>query len=374
VSLRHAGLALAFVALLAAPLWVLGYNVNQSVAPDLAEPVADLGAPYAGSYAAPRSVLEDEFDSAGLVCVSLVVRTVDPRRLTAPSSILVTPTQAAQDALAASVARGESATEDQVTLRIEYRLGATDVAIRMPLADLLAADRGRLPEACPTDELHPRPPYQADVELPVVGQPRAFPNDWYWLTAYVAMFQPAGGAEGDGRCCLPFALDVTRGTEDLRMAIQLDTVVDDAFLPLELKAQRPWRIVFYTYVVAIVPPLILGGLLFWQLGRRRRSEASPAPHELLFGMAAILLALLPLRQVLVPAEIQSLTRVDAAFAAIIMLLLWAAIAWSVHRPAVVAGPARAQAPSRTGSPPAPRRGTLLVLAVLVWLTRGRKRR
>ena len=373
MSLRHAGLAVAFVALLAAPLWVLGYNVGQSVAPDLAEPAADLDAPYTGSYAAPQSVFEDEVDSAGLVCVSLVVRTVDPLRLTASSSILVTPTQEAQDALAARVTRDESATEDQVTLRVESRLGATDTTIRMPLAVLLAAERGDLPVECPTDALHPRAPYQADVELPVFGQPRAFPNDWYWLTAYVAMFQPAGRAEGDGECCLPFALDVTRGTEDLRMAIELGGVVDDAFLPLELEVRRPWRIVVYTYVVAIAPPLILGGLLFWQLGRRRRNEASPAPHELLFGMAAILLALLPLRQVLVPAEIRSLTRVDAAFATIIMLLLWAAIAWTVLRPPVVAESAPVQAPANPPPPP-PRRGTLLALAVHGWLTRGRTRR
>jgi hypothetical protein len=38
---------------------VLGYNVNQSVAPDLEEPVADLGAPYAGKYAAPQSVFDE---------------------------------------------------------------------------------------------------------------------------------------------------------------------------------------------------------------------------------------------------------------------------------------------------------------------------
>jgi hypothetical protein len=272
------------------------------------------------------------------------------------------------------VARGESATEDEVPLRVEYRLGATDATIRIPLAALLAAEPGRLPVECPTEEIAPRAPYQADVDLPVFGQPRAFPNDWYWLTAYVAMYQPSERAEGDGECCLPFALDVTRGTEDLRMAIEQGRVVDDAFLPLELEVRRPWRIVVYTYVVAIVPPLILCGLLFWQLGRRRRSEASPAPHELLFGMAAILLALLPLRQVLVPAEIRSLTRVDAAFATIIMLLLWAAIAWTVLRPPVVAEPAPLQSPSRPAPPPAPRRGTLLVLAVLVWLASGRERR
>jgi hypothetical protein len=98
VPLRYAGIAVVLVALLAAPVWVLGYNVNQSVAPGLAEPTADLAAPYTGSYAAPQSVFEDETDSAGLVCVSLVVRTVDPLRLTASSSILVTPTQEAQEA------------------------------------------------------------------------------------------------------------------------------------------------------------------------------------------------------------------------------------------------------------------------------------
>jgi hypothetical protein len=217
-----------------------------------------------------------------------------------------------------------------VTLRVEYRLGATERdnpdAARRPAGSRARSSTGVLP----ADELQSCAPYQAHVELPVFGQPRPFPNDWYWLTAYVAMFQPAGRAEVDGEL-LPAARArrVHAGTEDLRMAIQLGSVADDAFLPLELRSSDR------------------GAL--WST----RTSSRPAAD--------------PLRSA-VPDPRRRGLRDDHHAPA------WAAIARTVLRPPVVPESAPEQAPSRPAPPPAPRRGTLLALAVLVWLTSGRKRR
>jgi hypothetical protein len=76
-------------------------------------------------------------------------------------------------------------------------------------------------------------------------------------------------------------------------------------------------------------PLVLEALLVIVLFKRREEEGRRLGPEVLAGVAAVLLAILPIRQVLVPSSISVLTFVDymlglemALLAAIACVVVW----------------------------------------------------
>ena len=87
---------------------------------------------------------------------------------------------------------------------------------------------------------------------------------------------------------------------------------------------RPPWIITYTYWVAAMPFLLLIALLcFKRLVLRRPLE----PADAAFGLAAAMVAILPLHQVLVPSTIPGLTRLDVLFGLGICFLVAASILW-----------------------------------------------
>jgi hypothetical protein len=58
----------------------------------------------------------------------------------------------------------------------------------------------------------------------------------------------------------------------------------------------------------------------------------PAVHEIAFGVAATLVAILPLRAVLVPSSLPSLTRLDIAFGISVALLVALSVTWVIVWP------------------------------------------
>ncbi len=91
---------------------------------------------------------------------------------------------------------------------------------------------------------------------------------------------------------------------------------------------RPVRVKLYVMLIVAIP-LVLEALLVIVLFRRREEEGRRLGPEVLAGVAAVLLAILPIRQVLVPSSISVLTFVDymlglemAILAAIACVVVW----------------------------------------------------
>jgi hypothetical protein len=132
-------------------------------------------------------------------------------------------------------------------------------------------------------------------------------------------------------CCPGINFELASGNEDLRIDIAQSPASLDWFVPLDITVRRPGRLIWYSYELALIP-LALIAVLGYQLYRRWR-RGNPAPtHEITFEVAAILLALLPLRQVLVPSDVVGLTIIDTILGLEIALLIVIAVWWSVLAP------------------------------------------
>lgn len=88
-----------------------------------------------------------------------------------------------------------------------------------------------------------------------------------------------------------------------------------------LSAAPAW-VVTYTYWVAAMPFLLLVALLWFKRFAQRRPLE---PSDAAYGLAAAMVAILPLRQVLVPSTIPGLTRLDLMFGLGICCLIAASI-------------------------------------------------
>jgi hypothetical protein len=98
---------------------------------------------------------------------------------------------------------------------------------------------------------------------------------------------------------------------------------------LTVAVARPARTELYVVAVALIP-LVFALLLLAVFLRRPRKDAGP---EGIVGVAAVLLAILPIRLVLVPSEISGLTLVDyglgvemAILAALACFVVWLGLA------------------------------------------------
>jgi hypothetical protein len=92
----------------------------------------------------------------------------------------------------------------------------------------------------------------------------------------------------------------------------------------ELVAQRPIGVELFVWVIIAIPLLliILLGLVLWHL--------PSGSIEGLVGVGAVMLAILPIRLVLIPGEITSLAIVDFALASEMALLAAVTLVWFVR--------------------------------------------
>jgi hypothetical protein len=75
----------------------------------------------------------------------------------------------------------------------------------------------------------------------------------------------------------------------------------------------------FVYAMAAIP-IVLGAFLFHVLFLGKTLSGEPV-HHLLLNVAAAMLAVLPLRQVLVPQEITGLTRIDLVLGLGLVLII-----------------------------------------------------
>ncbi|MGW5010576.1 hypothetical protein [Micromonospora sp. NBRC 110037] len=206
----------------------------------------------------------------------------------------------------------------------------------------------RLPVGPITDPSYPRmrltifPDFFAEptyVSIPISGSeddtemrasidlsaaPQAFPNDVYDLSTASAILElPAGISYrvGDGATArlvqqLSFGIALSQGdklvdwTVEPGYAISRPSEGFAQIADLSGSVRRPTEYTISVYSIAAAP-LLLGIAAAAENWRRRRESPRSSPS---LELAAALLAMLPLRQVLVPSDIPGLTRLDRLLA------------------------------------------------------------
>jgi len=223
------------------------------------------------------------------------------------------------------------------TLTIQS-LGGASSSIPVPLSALKQPN-----SSAPVTSCAQEPPVSRDfpegitvtTSAPVMGVPRAFPNDWYdLLTQFYLSFPQVPGTKN-----VPFNWSrhtlVTMTSNDVDYSVSAaggttgrggtDT---PPTLGILATIVRPRLFQSYIYLVASAPFILLVSIfaIYYSRNPRRRK---PEPYELAFGITAALVAILPLRSVLIPSSLPSPTRLDILFGIGTMFLVVSSIIWLI---------------------------------------------
>ena len=322
-------LATAFVlALPVIPIILLiQNNFDASGFQPLGNPATNLASPKDDYYGPPTEVYSANSDgTAADLCVTFEFLGLDPTSPNVSMGILVGVTGPGRKYLSTLSERGFK----EVSLVVKSNSGLSNFEIPVRVSVLAAAPvtscGGRLRQ----DNLDQNAAYRASWTLSLLGQPRAFPQDWYELDDSVGVI--AGHSQNGS--AIPSSLVMMSRDEDVRVGVQIDQASYQNLpyqnLPsmhqLFFTVHRPPWIVTYTYWVGAMPFVLLGVLLWY----KRIAQREPlAPSEVAFGLAAALVAILPLHTVLVPSTIPGLTRLDLLFGLGICILVAGSILWVV---------------------------------------------
>ena len=298
----------------------------------LGNPAATLATPRDNYYGVPTEVYSaDGSGTPADFCVTFEFLGLDPSGPDVTLGILVGITRAGKKALHGLSAQGFK----KVSLVVKSNSGLSNFQVPVLMSVLTAAPISHCGTRPLQNNLDQNAAYRATWTSSLLAQPRAFPDDWYELDDSVGVI---AGQSQNGRA-LPSSLVMMSRAEDLRVGVQLDQAShrDLRFQHLPYQNQpsrhqlfftvhRPLWIVIYTYWVAAMPFLLLITLLwFKRVAQRRPLE----PADAAFGLAAALVAILPLHQVLIPGNIPGLTRLDVLFGLGICFLVGAGLLWVV---------------------------------------------
>jgi hypothetical protein len=143
---------------------------------------------------------------------------------------------------------------------------------------------------------------------------------------------------------------MTSQDEDLSVRVHVDDPAGRASGdgdPLIFIIRRPFLMLAYIYCISVTPFILLISLLLFARISKKRAEAS----DVALGVAATMVAILPLRLVLVPSTLPGLTRLDIIFGLGISLLvalsIFIVIIWPPPPGDVVRGRATGSAPEET---------------------------
>jgi hypothetical protein len=322
------------------PLFFLGENVRDaSGALPFNTHSKKLSIPQANYYGSPVSIYSSE-DSD--FCITLGFLALNPAGSFANFSILLDTTQQGLDRLQGLAGDGYNT----VLLTIKSNVGLSPILLQIPFTDLQtnpipSCTHAGLNQAG-TDEattfrqqLLSYANYRTNQNIFVLGQPRAFPNDWYELTDSITAYairagQTTSGTDaGKPQMQLPSSLFMMSRDEDFSVRVAQDGSAQYLAPPtgnrnfrdthlLMLTVRRPKWFILYTYLIGIMPFLLLLilGMFQW-----KRQKDPPKAYEVAFGVGATMVAILPLHAVLVPAALPGLTRLDLVFSTEIALLV-----------------------------------------------------
>jgi hypothetical protein len=159
-----------------------------------------------------------------------------------------------------------------------------------------------------------------NLTLFTLGTPRAYPNDWYELDDAVVV--------SIGNSKLYSSILLASRDEDYTLSASVYDPKNGMPNILEFTIARPSLFFWYIYLVASLPFVLLVTVFCIKYCG---SGPGPRPFEVAFGVAATLVAILPLRSVLIPASLPTPTRLDLYFgvgsAALVALSIVWALVW-----------------------------------------------
>jgi hypothetical protein len=251
--------------------------------------------------------------------------------------------------------------------------GSPSVKIPIPLEDFLASNISSDSETCEEkrEDIIKRPTeFRIPTELPILAGPiREYPSDYHQLSTNVEIRLPKGftlsgatqeevsglgtlsttlphmirirssqGMEGriisllrpETSLPLPRSIDEPRitATNVNIMANPPTTQVDipsQDEVDLRMLMVREWRTQLFVYLVAFLPLALLTALV---TGALLSSGGESTVTSITVNLAVATLAILPLRAVLVPPDLQGLTRID--YILVIQLLLIISVAFLLN--------------------------------------------
>jgi hypothetical protein len=186
----------------------------------------------------------------------------------------------------------------------------------------VAATQPLTPEGAQAeDALPPR----VDLRLPIVGDPRQFPGDLYLLDMALGLWR-AGPSGAPAPLLLSIAID--DGMADYDVFLLGSPAPAAGFDEVRLVLLRNGYEQVAVYAVLAVP-LILGIVLMHVFFLSHLPSANFAT-DFLIPLAGLMLTILPLRSVLVPAQIGGTTRIDYVLGyEALILLAFAIVAYAV---------------------------------------------
>jgi hypothetical protein len=315
--------------LLVVPVFLLYQNeVDSRGFQPLGSSATPLDPPKDNYYGVPTEVYSaDSSGTSADFCVTFEFLGLDPSVPDVTLGILMGVTGPGKKALLGLSAKGFK----NVSLVVKSDSGLSNFEAPVLVSVLAAAPVTNCGTRPLQNNLDQNAAYRVTWTPSLLGQPRAFPQDWYELDDSVGVI---AGQSQNGQA-LPSSLVMMSRDEDLRVGVQIDQASHQDLryqhlpyrnLPsahqLFFTVHRPPWIVTYTYWVAAMPFLLLIALLSFKLIAQRRPLE---PSDAAFGLAAAMVAILPLHQVLVPGNIPGLTRLDVLFGLGICFLVAASV-------------------------------------------------
>jgi hypothetical protein len=326
----HAGriiIWLVSLGFLAVPVWLLADNYVDSAGVETLPYAASLGAPRYNYFGSPAEVYSPADNSQPIdLCVTFEFLGVDETSPQANFGILIDITSTGEWDLEHQLPQKHP--PKRGTLLIASNSGLSSISIPLSLSqleNLPPSDMANCDNVNSSQQAS-RLDYFAEVRIRqgifLLGTPRAFPNDWYELNDDVSVSIPG--------VTLYTALVITSRDEDYALAASMYTTggTGNAGVDaLEFTIRRPLLFIIYTYIVAATPFVLL--IAVFAIKYCRKPPKLPEPYEVAFGIGATLVAILPLRSVLIPSSLPSPTRLDIYFGLGAVFLVAASVIWMV---------------------------------------------
>jgi hypothetical protein len=320
VLCKYGGSAIVLVAFLAIPAWLFWDNVaNAGSAVTLPSPVP-LGAPTANYFGTPVQTY-----SAGRgaeFCVVFEFLGMNQATSEVNLGILIGITSKGLTML-----NGQHPAQKDGQLVFASESGLSTFAVKFPLSPLTARAVTCASMMNPPT-LEQEAPFRIIQPVFVLGTPRSFPDDWYELNDKITV-KVAGSRRSS-------SLILTSRDEGFRLTANRFITADKSPWASRISfiVRRQRVVVVYTYFIAMMPAALLIGI-FYLIYRQKRSapggklpaRSLPGATDVAFGVAATMVAILPLRAVLVPGSLPAPTRLDVFFGLQIALLVALSILW-----------------------------------------------
>jgi hypothetical protein len=316
------------------PSVLLGQNIAGGSGVQVLPDQAAVRPPTNSGFYAPATQVSSS--SRSNVCVSFELLGVDQASSDASFGIVIGATQPGASQIKQDVRDNYS----KPLLVISSNVGLSSIEIPVPLTYLQTAIAGPDCRDGTSSVYHREGDFRTVKSIFLLGQPRSYPDDWYELDDTATMYMcPTRQTQDQCLSGLNPHQVATKRPKPLSDSLLATTRDQDLTMMVSTKQQQPrfefilrrggWFIA-YTYIIAVMP-FVLIIFLFSAYIRRKREwlpeREVPAVSDIAFGVAATLVAILPLRAVLVPSSLPTLTRLDLVFGLGITLLVALALAW-----------------------------------------------